>query len=44
MARTVKQLTVTQINNAKSREKVYYLSDGQGVRLAIVSRIFSEKS
>lgn len=35
MARTVKQLTVTQINNAKSREKVYYLSDGQGLRLAI---------
>lgn len=35
MPKIVKQLTVTQINNAKPKEKVYYLSDGNGLRLAI---------
>lgn len=35
MARTVKQLTVTQINSAKPKEKKYYLSDGLGLRVCV---------
>ena len=35
MARTVKQLTVTQINGAKPKEKKYYLSDGLGLRVCV---------
>ncbi|WP_303012362.1 tyrosine-type recombinase/integrase [Rodentibacter pneumotropicus] len=35
MARTVKQLTATQIINAKPKEKKYYLSDGLGLRICV---------
>ncbi len=35
MAKTVKPLTVTEINNAKAKEKDYYLSDGHGLLLFI---------
>lgn len=35
MPKTVKQLTATQINASKPKEKIYYLSDGQGLRLSI---------
>lgn len=35
MPKLVKPLTTTQINNAKPKEKIYYLSDGNGLRLAI---------
>lgn len=35
MAKTVKPLTVTEINNTKAKEKDYYLSDGHGLLLFI---------
>lgn len=35
MALLVKHLSVAQINAAKPKEKIYYLSDGLGLRLAI---------
>lgn len=35
MAKTIKPLTVTQINNAKPKDKRTYLSDGNGLRLVI---------
>ncbi len=35
MARTTKPLTNTEIKQAKPREKVYNLSDGQGLALRI---------
>ena len=35
MAKLVKQLSIAQINGAKPKDKVYYLMDGQGLKLAI---------
>lgn len=35
MPKIVKQLTNLQVQNAKPREKVYYLADGNGLRIAV---------
>lgn len=35
MARTVKPLTDTQVKNAKSKDKTYTLTDGDGMYLEI---------
>lgn len=35
MAKIIKQLTIAQVNNAKAGEKIYYLFDGEGLKLVI---------
>ncbi|WP_386696656.1 tyrosine-type recombinase/integrase [Lonepinella sp. MS14436] len=35
MAKIVKQLSTAQVNSAKPKDKIYYLSDGLGLRLAV---------
>lgn len=35
MAKIIKQLTIAQVNNAKAAEKIYYLFDGEGLKLVV---------